>query len=135
MERSEIDKAAFKGEEIESTNLADEVYWLGMYYIYRICRADNISKDNARKIKAEFSKRVDNIADYERIFHNSLWAMVELDKLIAPESELLNKSKAELIEKIIRFQTLLNGTLMKCDGEIPQMYDNLMKAAKESENT
>lgn len=122
MTRQEIDKAAYKGTEINSPKIADEVYWLGMYYIYKIVAADNIPAEQAKKIKAEFTRRIDTVAQWEDIFVDSLGLMSELDKLIAPEAELTKMDKATLVDKIIRFEALLNGTLKKYDGKIPEMY-------------
>ena len=42
MDRKDIDQAAFNGKEIDSPIIADEIYWLGMYYIYKVCKTDNI---------------------------------------------------------------------------------------------
>ena len=122
MTRQEIDKAAYKGTEISSPKIADEVYWLGMYYIYKIVAADNIPAEQAKKIKAEFTRRVDTVAQWEDIFVDSLGLMSELDKLIAPAAELTKMDKATLVDKIVRFEALLNGTLKKYDGKIPEMY-------------
>lgn len=127
MNRKDIDQAAFNGKEIDSPIIADEIYWLGMYYIYKICKADNIPTEQARAIKQEFVNKVDSVARYEQIFLDSLRVMTELDKLISPEAELKDKSREELIEKLIRFQAILNGTLNKYDGDMPKMYDKLME--------
>ena len=122
MTRQEIDKAAYKGTEINSPKITDEIYWLGMYYIYKIVAADNIPAEQAKKIKAEFVRRIERIERWEDIFIDSLGLMSELDKLIAPEADLVKLDKAALIDKIIRFEALLNGTLKKHDGKIPEMY-------------
>ena len=127
MNRKDIDQAAFNGKEIDSPIIADEIYWLGMYYIYKICKADNIPTEQARAIKQEFVNKVDSVARYEQIFLDSLRVMTELDKLISPEAELKDKSREELIEKLIRFQAILNGTLNKYDGDMPKMYAKLME--------
>ena len=125
MDRKEIDIAAYGGKEIESPIIADEIYWLGMYYIYKICASDNIPTEQAQIIKRNFVNRVDNISRYEQIFLDSLRVMTELDKLIAPESKLIELDKPDLIERIIRFQAILNGTLDKYDGKIPYMYHHI----------
>ena len=130
MDRKDIDQAAFNGKEIDSPIIADEIYWLGMYYIYKVCAADNIPTEQAKLIKQTFIKKVDDIARYEQIFLDSLRVMTELDKLIAPEAELKDKTAEELAEKIIRFQAILNGTMQKHDDEIPSLYNKLMKELK-----
>lgn len=130
MDRKDIDQAAFNGKEIDSPIIADEIYWLGMYYIYKVCKTDNIPTEQAKLIKQTFTKKVDDIARYEQIFLDSLRVMTELDKLIAPESKLKDKTAGELAEKIIRFQAILNGTMQKHDDEIPSLYNNLMKELK-----
>lgn len=134
MDRKDIDKAAYNGKEIDSPIIADEIYWLGMYYIYKVCAADKIPTEQAQVIKRTFTQKVDSIARYEQIFYDSLRVMTELDKLIAPESKLTELSKADLTEKLLRFQAVLNGTLEKYDGEMPQMYSRLMKTIKEASN-
>lgn len=131
MDRKDIDKAAYNGKEIDSPIIADEIYWLGMYYIYKVCAADKIPTEQAQVIKRTFTQKVDSIARYEQIFYDSLRVMTELDKLIAPESKLTELSKADLTEKLLRFQAVLNGTLEKYDGEMPQMYSRLMDDIKE----
>lgn len=130
MDRKDIDQAAFNGKEIDSPIIADEIYWLGMYYIYKVCKTDNIPTEQAKLIKQTFIKKVDDIARYEQIFLDSLRVMTELDKLIAPEAELKDKTAEELAEKIIRFQAILNGTMQKHDDEIPSLYNKLMKELK-----
>lgn len=122
MTRQEIDKAAYKGTEISSPKITDEIYWLGMYYIYKIVAADNIPAEQAKKIKSEFVRRIETLAQWEDIFVDSLGLMSELDKLIAPTAELTKMDKATLVDKIVRFEALLNGTLKKYDGKIPEMY-------------
>lgn len=131
MDRKDIDIAAYNGKEIDSPIIADEIYWLGMYYIYKVCAADKIPTEQAQVIKRTFIKKVDDIARYEQIFLDSLRVMTELDKLIAPESKLKDLSKQEACEKLLRFQGVLNGTLEKYDGEIPQIYSRLMAEIKE----
>lgn len=131
MDRKEIDVAAYNGKEINSPIIADEIYWLGMYYIYKICNADNIPTEQAQIIKRNFTQKVDDIARYEQIFLDSLRVMTELDKLIAPKSELTGLDKSALVEKIIRFQATLNGTLEKHDGEIPELYHRTMEKLEE----
>lgn len=127
MDRKEIDMAAYKGKEIDSPVVTEEIYWLGMYYIYKICAADKIPKEQAQSIKAEFVKKIDKLGRFEEIFLDSLRVMTELDKLIEPTSKLPELDKSELVEKIIRFEAVLNGTLVKYDNEIPSMYHKLMK--------
>lgn len=135
MDRKDIDMAAYQGKEISSPIIADEIYWLGMYYIYKICKTDNIPNEQAKKIKAEFVSRVDSVARWEEIFIDSLDVMQELEKLIAPEAELIKLDKTQLIDKIIRFEAILNGTLKKYDGEIPEMYHRIYEELeKEGEN-
>jgi hypothetical protein len=130
MDRKDIDQAAFNGKEIDSPIIADEIYWLGMYYIYKVCKTDNIPTEQAKLIKQTFVKKVDDIARYEQIFLDSLRVMTELDKLIAPESKLKELTKQEALEKLLRFQAVLNGTLEKYDGDMPQIYSRLMNDIK-----
>jgi hypothetical protein len=59
--------------------------------------------------------------------------MSELDKLIAPEAELVSLSKYALVDKIIRFEAILNGTLKKYDGKIPAMYHRIYEQLNEME--
>ena len=56
MDRKDIDQAAFNGKEIDSPIIADEIYWLGMYYIYKVCAADNIPTEQAKLSKQTFIK-------------------------------------------------------------------------------
>jgi hypothetical protein len=133
MTKQEIDKAAYKGTEISSPKIADEIYWLGMYYIYKIVKADSIPSEQAKKIKSEFSRRIESIEQWEEIFVDSLGLMSELDKLIAPEAELVSLSKYALVDKIIRFEAILNGTLKKYDGKIPELYHRIYEQLKEME--
>ena len=81
MNRKDIDSAAYQGKEINSPKISDEVYWLGMYYIYKICKADDIPTEQARKIKAEFVRRIDTLAQWEEIFIDSLNVMTELENM------------------------------------------------------
>ncbi|GEM_PF-836565 len=134
MDRKDIDIAAYNGKEINSPIIADEIYWLGMYYIYKICAADKIPTEQAQVIKRNFTQKVDNIARYEQIFYDSLRVMAELDKLIAPESKLKELTRQEALEKLLRFQAVLNGTLEKYDGDMPQIYSRLMDDIKEDNN-
>lgn len=134
MDRKDIDIAAYNGKEIDSPIIADEIYWLGMYYIYKICAADKIPTEQAQVIKRNFTQKVDNIARYEQIFYDSLRVMAELDKLIAPENKLKELTRQEALEKLLRFQAVLNGTLEKYDGDMPQIYSRLMDDIKEDNN-
>ena len=127
MNRKDIDSAAYQGKVIDSPKISDEVYWLGMYYIYKICKADDIPTEQARKIKAEFVRRIDTLAQWEEIFIDSLNVMTELEKLIAPDADIVKMDKTELVDKVIRFEAVLNGTLKKYDGKIPVMYHRIFE--------
>ena len=134
MDRKDIDKAAYNGKEIDSPIIADEIYWLGMYYIYKVCAADKIPTEQAQVIKRTFTQKVDSIARYEQIFYDSLRVMTELDKLIAPESKLKDLTKQEALEKLLRFQAVLNGTLEKYDGDMPSMYSRLLEELRDDDD-
>ena len=134
MDRKDIDKAAYNGKEIDSPIIADEIYWLGMYYIYKVCAADKIPTEQAQVIKRTFTQKVDSIARYEQIFYDSLRVMSELDKLISPESKLKDLTKQEALEKLLRFQAVLNGTLSKYDGDMPSMYSRLLEELRDDDD-
>ena len=134
MDRKDIDIAAYNGKEIDSPIIADEIYWLGMYYIYKVCAADKIPTEQAQVIKRTFTQKVDSIARYEQIFYDSLRVMTELDKLIAPESKLKDLTRQEALEKLLRFQAVLNGTLEKYDGDMPSMYSRLLEELRDDDD-
>ena len=50
MERSEIDKLAYRGEELPNdSNIFDEIYWLALYYLYKTATLNNIPAEQAAK--------------------------------------------------------------------------------------
>ena len=52
MERTEIDKLAYRGEELPNdSNIFDEIYWLAMYYLYKTATLNNIPAEQAAKAK------------------------------------------------------------------------------------
>jgi hypothetical protein len=106
-----------------------------MYYIYKICKADDIPTEQARKIKAEFVRRIDTLAQWEEIFIDSLNVMTELEKLIAPDADIVKMDKVQLVDKVIRFEAMLNGTLKKHNGKIPEMYHRIYEELEKENDT
>lgn len=118
----------------DNADLPDTLYYKSLCFLYGEYRRHIISMDEARKQKLKLTKEyIDSKYAIDK-YHDGVKAAMELDKLIAPESKLTELSKADLTEKLLRFQAVLNGTLEKYDGEMPQMYSRLMKAIKEASN-
>ena len=60
MERSEIDKLAYRGEELPNdSNIFDEIYWLAMYYLYKTATLNNIPAEQAAKAKSALTQKLD----------------------------------------------------------------------------
>ena len=140
MERSEIDKLAYKGKELpENSNIFDEIYWLGMYWLYKVAKLENITNEQAASSKAELTDKLDKYIrqsrpdeNLEKLFKDSLIVFANLGVLTGEDlSELTKKSKAELIEIIIRFEATLNGTLKRYNDNIPEIYGNIMAKVRE----
>lgn len=128
MDKSQIDIMAYNGEELpENSNCFDEVYWLAMYYLYKVAKIDNIPKEQASAAKKNITKKIEQAQKRSEpnelvvaCFNASVKLLTELEKLIQPTAKLKNKSKEELLDIILRFQGILVGLMKNADDDIPQ---------------
>lgn len=131
----QLNTMAAQGVPLEdNADLPDTLYYKSLCLLYGEYRRHIISVEEARKQKQKLTKDyIDNKYAIDK-YHDSVKAAIELDKLIAPESELKDLTRQEALEKLLRFQAVLNGTLEKYDGDMPQMYSRLMDDFKEDNN-
>ena len=131
----QLNTMAAQGVPLEdNADLPDTLYYKTMCLLYGEYRRHIISVEEARKQKLKLTiEYIDSKYAIDK-YHDGVKAAMELDKLIAPESKLKDLTKQEALEKLLRFQAVLNGTLEKYDGDMPQMYSRLMKAIKEASN-
>ena len=126
MDKQEIDVMAYNGQELpEGSDVFDEIYWLAMYYLYKVAKSDNLPNEQAISVKQKFILMIDKLKSDATLdenvvdcFNASVQQQVELQKLIEPRTKLKEKSKEELLELIVRFESILNGTLETADGEL-----------------
>ena len=128
----QLNTMAAQGVPIEdNADLPDTLYYKTMCLLYGEYRRRIISVDEARKQKLKLTKDyIDSKYAIDK-YHDSVKAAIELDKLIAPESKLKDLTRQEALEKLLRFQAVLNGTLEKHDDDMPQIYSRLMDDIKE----
>lgn len=131
----QLNTMAAQGVPLEdNADLPDALYYKSLCLLYGEYRRHIISVDEARKQKQKLTKDyIDSKYAIDK-YHDSVKAAIELDKLIAPESKLKELTRQEALEKLLRFQAVLNGTLEKYDGDMPQMYSQLMDDIKEDNN-
>lgn len=77
-----------------------------------------ITKDSASIQKKKYITGVKTMQMWEDIFHSELHVTNEVHKLVAPESELKNMDKEQLLDRIVRIMGVLTG-LMNADDKIP----------------
>ena len=126
MDKQEIDVMAYNGQELpEGSNVFDEIYWLAMYYLYKVAKADDIPKEQATTVKQNLTQKIEKFKRDATVdegvincFNASVKQQTELQKLIEPRAKLKEKSKEELLELIVRFESILNGTLETAGGEL-----------------
>ena len=106
--------------------LHEVVYYKTLALLYGEYHAGKVDIEEAKKQKRQLMKDYVEAAYTLDMWQHGARAAAELNKLVSPEADLPKKSKRELVEIIIRFQALLNGTMDRYDGEIPKMYDKLM---------
>lgn len=99
MERSEIDKLAYRGEELPNdSNIFDEIYWLAMYYLYKTATLNNIPAEQAAKAKSALTQKLDKQIKQSEpnenviaAFNDSVRVMREMEKFIRPYAEFEKK--------------------------------------------
>lgn len=106
--------------------LHEVVYYKSLTLLYGEYHAGRVDVDEAKKQKRQLMEDYAEAAYTLDMWQHGARAAAELNKLVSPEADFPKKSKRELVEIIIRFQALLNGTMDRYDGEIPKMYDKLM---------
>lgn len=106
--------------------LHEVVYYKSLTLLYNEYHTGRVDVDEAKKQKRQLMKDYAEAAYTLDMWQHSARLATELNKLVSPEADLPKKSKRELVEIVIRFQALLNGTMDRYDGEIPKMYDKLM---------
>ena len=126
MDKQEIDVMAYNGQELpEGSNVFDEIYWLAMYYLYKVAKADNMPKEQASTVKQNLTQKIEKFKSDATVddllikcFNASIQQQLELDKLIEPRAKLKEKNKDELLELILRFEGILEGTIVRADEEL-----------------
>ena len=126
MDKQKIDVMAYNGQELpEGSNVFDEIYWLAMYYLYKVAKADNIPKEQATTVKQNLTQKIEKFKRDATVddllikcFNASIQQQLELDKLIEPRAKLKEKNKDELLELILRFEGILEGTIVRADEEL-----------------
>lgn len=128
----QLNTMAAQGMPIEdNADLPDTLYYKAMCLLYSEYRRNIVVKADARKQKLRLTKEyMDNKYAIDR-YHECVKAAAELDKLIEPEGKLVELDKPALIEKLLRFQAILNGTLERYDADMPAMYRRLMSDIRE----
>lgn len=106
--------------------LHEVVYYKALTLLYGEYHAGKVDVEEAKKQKRQLMKDYTEAAYTLDMWRHGARAAAELNKLVSPEADLPKKSKRELVEIIIRFQALLNGTMDRYDGEIPKIYEKLM---------
>lgn len=84
--------------------------------MHKLCPV--ITKDSASIQKKKYITGVKTMQMWEDIFHSELHVTNEVHKLVAPESELKNMDKEQLLDRIVRIMGVLTG-LMNADDKIP----------------
>lgn len=111
--------------------LYEVVYYKALTLLYGEYHAGRVDVEEAKKQKRQLMKDYAEAAYTLDMWRHGARAAAELNKLVSPEADLPKKSKRELVEIIVRFQALLNGTMDRYDGEIPKMYEKLIKKVEE----
>lgn len=111
--------------------LHEVVYYKSLTLLYGEYHAGKVDVEEAKKQKRQLMKDYTEAAYTLDMWRHGVRAAAELNKLVSPEADLPKKSKRELVEIVIRFQALLNGTMDRYDGEIPKMYEKLIKKVEE----
>ena len=123
-----LNQMAAKGVPMpDEFSLNDKVFYIALEKLYSDYRKKAITAEEAKKTKIKLVNEYAEITYTFELWSSGAKAMLELNKLLSPESELPKLSRQQLAEKLIRFQAILNGTMQKYDGEIPKMYDKLME--------
>lgn len=131
----QLNTMAAQGVHIEdNADLPDTLYYKSMALLYGEYRRHIIGTDEARRQKNKLTKEyIDSKYALDR-YRGGIKAAIELDKLISPKNKFKDMTKQEAVERLLRVQAILNGTLTKYDGDMPPMYSRLMDDIKEDEN-
>lgn len=131
----QLNTMAAQGVPLEdNADLPDALYYKSLCLLYGEYRRHIISVEEARKQKLKLTKEyIDSKYAIDK-YHDGVKAAMELDKLIAPESKLKDLTRQEAIEKLLRFQAVLNGTLEKYDGDMPSMYSRLLEELRDDDD-
>ena len=111
----------------ENLNIAEQVYFLGMRALYYVANHRLIDIDVAKKEKIDFKGNVDILEAQYEIFKQGVKIYNELQKLIAPSSELKNKSRDELYSILCRIELLNSGVIEEAYEDIPDAWFKLME--------
>lgn len=111
--------------------LHEVVYYKTLTLLYGEYHAGRVDVEEAKKQKRQLMKDYAEAAYTLDMWRHGVRVAAELNKLVSPEADLPKKSKRELVGIVIRFQALLNGTMDRYDGEIPKMYEKLIKKVEE----
>ena len=77
-----------------------------------------LSGEECVKLQNKYRSEYQKNKTVNTFFAASVKQQTELQKLIEPRAKLKEKSKEELLELIVRFESILNGTLETADGEL-----------------
>ena len=128
MDFNKLDKLANAPDAVmpEGLNVAEQVYFLGMRALYYVANHRLIDMDAAKKEKIDFKGKVDILETEYGLFKQGVKIYNELQKLIAPSSELKNKSRDELYSILCRIELLNSGVIDEAYEDIPDAWCKMM---------
>ena len=140
--REDIAKLSLNGQELdEDSNVFDDIYWLGMYYVSQLFKDKKTNKEGAAQAKQTLYEKIQRLKKESEpndnviaCFNASVQEQAEISKLILPAEKVKLLSRDDLLELVARIRAILQGVIDKCDEELPNFArGGLLPPIKEEE--
>lgn len=115
---SEIEKRAWQKDPSKDASPETMLIYCIARAIYADFSEGNIEQEEAHKLKENLFVYYDMI---QGLAHANSEIIRELSKATAPRAELTRKSKAELLDVIVRIEGVVTGLMKRYDDPIPKI--------------
>lgn len=114
----EMEKRAWQKDPPIKASPEQQVIYCIARAIYADFSEGNIDQKEAHKLKENLFVYFDTL---QGLAHANSEIIRELSKATAPRAELTRKSKAELLDVIVRIEGVVTGLMKKYDDPIPKI--------------
>ena len=128
MTQLELEQRAANGEEIpKNTTFSQKMLFCQLRALYFTVKSNFVSKEQGKLEKQQFLKEFENCQQWENIFKDEVRIRTEINKLTAPEGNLQDKTKEELLVMVQKIIMLHDGKIQTAEEGIECVQEETKK--------